>query len=66
MPFLVFQSAEDEVLGLDHYELLTEHLHPHDSNSSIHLIEGMPPTSTVDQPVRAELVEEWLEAKLVE
>ena len=66
MPFLVLQSAEDEVLGLDHYELLIEHLHPNDSNSSIHLIEGMPHTSTVDPPVRAELVEGWLESKLVE
>jgi len=66
VPFLVIQSAEDEVLGLDHYELLTEHLIPNDSNSSIHLIEGMPHTATVDQPVRAELVGGWLEAKLAE
>jgi len=61
VPFLVLQSAEDEVLGLDHYELLIEHLQTNDSNSSIHLIEGMPHTSMFDHPERREILENWLE-----
>ncbi len=66
VPFLVIQAGEDETLGLDHYELLSEHLEANDSYSSIHLVEGMHHTSTEDQAVRAQLVEGWLKPMMSE
>lgn len=66
VPYLVIQAGDDETLGLEHYELLLEHLELNDSHSSIHLVEGMPHTSTHDGLERASLVGEWLGTMLGE
>jgi pimeloyl-ACP methyl ester carboxylesterase len=59
---LVMQSEEDDTLGRDHFDLLLKYLSPElGVDSEIHIISGMPHTSTFDHPERREILESWLE-----
>ena len=62
---LVMQSKEDDTLGRDHFDLLLKHLSPElGVDSEIHIISGMPHTSTFDHPDRRMILENWLEGMI--
>ena len=62
VPTLLVQAKEDEVLGMEHFDLARRHL---SDVAEIHVI-GMPHTSRVDSVERREIVEGWMVSQLGE
>ena len=62
VPTLLVQAKEDEVLGMEHFDLARRYL---SDVAEIHVI-GMPHTSRVDSVERREIVEGWMVSQLGE
>jgi pimeloyl-ACP methyl ester carboxylesterase len=60
VPLLVLQAAEDQRLGMIHFDNLSKALIHHQTPYELHVIEGHYHTSGKDTVARKKLVEKWL------